>query len=723
MTKRSDAEGKEVTSIVKLLEDCSERNTNVIRKWRENYDMFVYGSRFSDKQDWQVQFSVNKFASAIRTCQGELMATLINVPNWWTLKPKSNNNSKAELLRDPLYKVCNYYLDASNFKRHAGEFFLNSLISMGSAYIGWKQLLIQNPEYVLQQTKKARQETQTRLAKHVENPQVSDELSGDELEQSILDATNALVAAATGEERVDLAPEAKPYIQVGMIDFQDPNHERVYWDPTVSYMEDSPWKAFEYEVNLYELKQMAKLGFLSKSRVNSISREMPIEQEAAYNIRYKSQQTSTTTKSAGKVLVTVFMGPLIVDDEIKKDQVFYIIANRSTILKKGDYPFWEPPGHKTAVINSAVKRIPGRPTGAGIGDNALELQKVYDSNWQLICDTFRFGIAGINIVDYQSLVDKSALKEGIEPGKTIQVRGDPKKVFHREQLTANLENQVTPVQEMLRLAIEDLLGINSAMTGGPNARSRTTATETEGMLAGSQRTVNTIALDLEENYIRPLLQKVLARVLQFGLEELDSNPDLMNVLSEGEVIELKQLNDKSRMEILQTYYEFEIRGFSAKQDRAEKLTRMNEVLSIINSGGPLAMLIDLPKFMELWAELMELQSDDILIVKDSPLALVEAENTSLMASHMVMPSEQDDHELHLKLQGPLAAAPYATPELLQHVQMHQEILMMQQQMMAEQQAMQQEANKPPPAAPTRTRVQFQPDQNGSRQAFIDEVPQ
>lgn len=718
-TRREDAEARKVSAMVALIEKAERDSALITKRWVESYDMFVYGSRFKDKQDWQVQLSINKFASSIRAVQGEMMATLINTPNWWSLDPKSPNNGKASMLKPAFEKMMNYYLDASNFKRHAGTFFLNSLISIGNLFVGWKQMLVQNPAYVLEQTRAERQRDQARLAKNVENPQVTED-SESELASKIEAAAEDFKALATGEEVIG-KPKPKKYVQMGVLDFKDPNHENIFWDTNVAYMEDSLWKAFEYEANLYELKHMAKLGFFSKSAVDNIPSKKPDDALANQGIRYQNLRSTDSAQNDSKVLITVYMGPLIVDNEVVKDKVFCVIANRAKILKESEYPFWEPPGHHTALINAAVKQVPGRATGAGIGDSAIELQKVYDSNWQLICDTFRFGIAGINIVDYQQLVDKSSLDEGIEPGKTIQVRGDPKKVFHREQLTHNLENQVTPVQEMLRQGIEELIGVNAMFSGAPNLRSRTTAAETQAQLSGSQRTTNTIALDLEQNFIVPTLQKVFARVLQFGLLEIETNPELDSLLDEDEKIELKRLNDADRLSILQSYYRFKIKGFSAQQDRAEKLARMNEVLSIINSGGPLSMLIDLPKFMELWAELMELKDDNILIVKDSPLAQIEAENTTLMGGHMVSPGESDDHELHIKLQGPLAAAPYATPEMQQHVQEHTMMLQMIQQMQAEQEALMQADQATPPQAPPATRVRFEPDENGNRSILIDEV--
>lgn len=695
MASRSQEKESRVCSAINDLIDNSDAETVLIKnRWRENYDMFVYGSRNEDKQDWQTNFSVNKLQTSIRTSQGRLVNILVNNPEWYELCPSGYANKDAATLAPAFKKIMDYYLKSSRFKRHAGTFFMNSLISSGNLNVGWKQRLVQNPAWTLEKTEKERQQIQMRLAKNVANPQVEDPmLGGSDLEQKLNESLDEFAAEAQGEtlskKKVD------QYIQIGCLDFLDINHEKRYWDPNVQYMEDSVWGAFKYDVNLYELNMQAKLGMISKKAVDRIG-----DQKDAYvtransSLRYKNTVASAKGKS-NLVELTVYYGPLIIKGEIVKDRYFALIANGSIILKEGEYPYWEPPGHLTALVSAAVRQIPGRATGAGIGDSAVELQRIYDSNWQLICDTFRFGISGINVVNWQNLVDKGQLLEGIYPGMTLEVRGKPEDNFSHIDLTSNLENQAHPIQNMFEQAIDSLTGVNELMTGGNNPYSRTSAAETGARLDAGNQSVNIIALDLEQNFLIPTLEKCFARILQFGISEISSNPELQALLTEDEVYQITKLGADTRMNILNQWYTFKISGFSQVADSDENAKRDNELIQMVNSGGLLAQLINIPELMKQYFKNRKIKDPELLLINDSPLSLVMAENQALLTGHQIMPNQNDDHEFHLKNQGALAASPYATPEVQMHVQMHQQML--QQMQMAQQQ--QQQGQQPPQGQP------------------------
>lgn len=699
-----DKQAEKVSAINELIDSSDSQVSLIKERWRENYDMFVYGSRNEDKEIWQTKFSVNKLSSSIRAAQGKLVNTLVNKPDWYELVPRSDNNDEAERLARPLGKIIDYYLDAAKFKRHASSFFLSSLINSGSMHIGWETKLIQNPEFVLQETEKSRQSEQQRLAKNVTNPQVEDpSMSGDQLQVDLQNALDEFAAEAQGQTIPKKVIE--PYIQIGALKLMDINSDREYWDANVMYMEDSMWRAFDYDVNLWELKYAAKLGYFKPADIDNITSGPDLIQKATSDLRYKNIIAGRKSK-ADMVKLRVYYGPLIIDGEIEEDKYFCIIANNGSIIKEGSYPFWEPPGHHTPVITAAVRQIPFRATGAGIGDNAVALQKVYDSNWQLVCDTFRFGISGVNVVNHQNLVDKSQLLEGLYPGITLEVRGKPEDSFQHIALTNNSENQVHPVQTMLEGAIDQLTGINELMVGGGNQYSRTSAAETNAKLGAGSDNVNIIALDLESKFLIPALEKCFARVLQFGIPELNTNPELQSLLSEEELSDISQLNAGGRMEILNRWYNFKVNGFSSAQDKNDALMRSNELLTIINSNGPLTPLINLPEFMKEHFALMDIKDPErLLIIDQSPFQQVTQENQVLMAGHMIMPNQNDDHNFHLQHQMPLAQSPYATPMAQQHAQIHMQML---QQM---QQATQgQGGQQPPPQGAPQAMPQGQPVQ-------------
>ena len=677
---RQAAEKKELevcTAVRTLIEDCDRQTTIIKSRWRENYDMFAYGSQNPDKEEWQADFNIPKISTYIRTAQGNLLNTIINTPDWFELEPQGIGNQEAEQLAPAFSRIVNYYLDAAKFKRHAGTFFLCSLISSGNLYVGWTSRMVQNPEYVIESTEKARQELRRRQAPKVANPSVeaSDALSADALEQSLLSALDEFAAEAQGLD----APKQKipQYVQIGSLDLKDLNHERVYWDSNVMYMEDSIWRAFELDVNLYELHALAKMGMFKRADIDRIGATSATDFK--YNTRDRLRYGNTMKSGQSKtslVKLTYYFGPLIVGDEIKKERYYAIIANGSTVLAEGEYPYWEPPGHYTPVITAAVRQIPYRATGAGIGDQALKLQKIYDSNWQLVCDTFRFGISGMNVVNYANIVDKSQLEEGLYPGMTLHMRGDVRENFEHIDLTSNIENQAHPVQGMLEQAMQEVTGINDLQVGGANPYSRTAAAETNARLDAGQKNINTIALDLEQNFLIPALEKVFARVLQFGLEEIAINPELGALLTEEEKQQIAALNAGGRMDILQQWYKFKVRGFSSVTDQNAQAMRDNELLQIINSPGPLGQLVNLPEFMKRYFRNRNIKDPDkLLLTENTPIQIVMAENELLLSGRLVVPSQNDDHEFHLNNQMALAQSNFATPELQQHVQMHQQAMM------------------------------------------------
>lgn len=682
MSRKSEWEEKVTRAVNDLVKSANSQVDLIKKTWTTNYDTFVYGTRTLDKEEWQTNFTINKYSQGIRTVQGNLVNILVNNPDWMELVPFSNLNQQAVELAPVFEKILSYYLEASQFKRHAGTFFLSSLISCGNLYVGWKPRLVQNPEHLAQKAEDDRKRAQDRLSRSVANPDV-EEFSQEDFQESFDAALDRLQSEATGGE----APpqiKIKPYIQVGCLDFIDINSEFAYWDPTVSYLEDSMWRAFDYEVSRSELVHMAKLGFFKKSDVKRIvDTSMPTARDTVSRMRYKNVLGGPKSKHTQTVKLRYFAGPLIIDDEVVKDNYYALIANEKVVLRDGDYPFWEPPGQRTPVVSTAIRQIPYRATGAGIGDSAVVLQRILDSNYQLLCDSFRMAISGINVVNYNNLVDKSQLDEGIYPGQTLHVRGTPKDSFARIELTSNLESQTSPMQVKLEQGIFDDIGVNELMAGGSNPYSRTSAAETNQRVQAGQQSVNIVALDLEQNFLIPVLKKCFARVLQFGLSDIASNPELSQFLTDTEQQQLAELNTQGRANIINQWYKFKINGFSAAQDKNEEAMRDNEFLQIVNQGGVISQLIDIPAFLHRYLMNRGVKDPKAILIENSDYENIQKENEVLLSGHLVVPSDTDDDQKHLEAQSPLAQSPYATPAMQQHVQMHMQRLQMMQQQQAQ----------------------------------------
>lgn len=675
---KENKEQEIVSAIMGQIERCDKDTSAIRAKWRENYQQFVNGSVFTDKEDWQSNFSLNPFAADIRAAHGRLIKILIESADWYSIEPRSNINVRAQELAPAFRTLFSHYLDRAKFSRHASSFILSALVGMGVMSIGWKPQLVMNPKYVSEQAKRARQKEQQKLSKVVDNPEAAS-YSADSISRSVERVFAALPdLLATGEFPGEEPQEKlKPFVQVGGLDIQTPNNEFFYWDSNVSYMEESAWNAAKTWMNVYDVRRFGELGFFNENAKDISPNSSTMGGDYLKQKRYQGIRKLTSDK----IEIVYYFGPLIINDCIEKEMIYAVIGNGSELLKYTEYPYWEPPSHRTAMIASSVRQIPHRASGAGIGDNAVAITRQYDANWQLISDQARLGVLGINILDRHKLVEPDAADEALEPGKHIQCRGNPKEVFHHIDLTSNIENQVLPIQEALRSGIQEQTGVNAQLSGRPQSRSRTTAEEIRSLRAGSSDNVDTIAIDIEQGFLVNALEKMFARVVQFGLDDLERNPELKAILPEDQFEALSRITEEERIEILNQFYSFKIKGFSGRQDKDEKLARYNEFLSVVASNPAMAGVVDPIKATQHWLRLAEMEESDILLTADNEYRRVVSENEVLASNHMVEPSPEDNHELHLKIHGPLAFGPAATEAARLHAQMHMQAQQEQQALM------------------------------------------
>lgn len=665
-----------------------EEATPIKNKWRENYSMFVNGSPINpEKKPYQSKVTLMQFTQSIRTAQGLLVTRIVNQQDYYSLDPRASRSEDPKELAPIIKKVLDYYLDSSNFKRHATTFILNALISQGSLYVGWKSRLVQNPEYITQKTEAERRKMEIKISKKVANPTQSQiDVSQEQFAQDLSEELDSFIKEITDDTPIQRKKEIPPYIQVGCLDFIDINPERLYWETNVAYMEDSPWKAFDIDINVYELNRWVETGFITEERLKSIKESIRSNDYRYdnYDILYRNTFNATThtvnkSKDAGRVKLTFYYGNLVIDQKTKKDNYFCIIANDNILVKEGEYPYWEPPAHKTPIINMAVRQIPFRPTGAGIGDNAVEIQKQLDSNYQMICDTFRYGISGVNILNVANLADRTILNEGISPGSLIAFKaGTVKDNFSRVSLTDKTENQVHPINNLFESALQTNLSVNEMQMGGSNPYSRTSARETEARLEAGNNHVNTVALELETNFMVPVLEKALARVLQFGLNEIETNPELSQLLTEEETEKLRILDANSKLNILNRWYKFKINGFSEAVNKGEAAMRDMELLQTIGSNPVFQPFINVRQLLISLFKNRGVKDLDVLIPPDTEYDNIMAENRLLSSGTMVLVKEAEDHNKHIQFHMTLLNSPYATPEVQEHVMQHQQMMQMMQ---------------------------------------------
>lgn len=694
MATKKERQEDRINFIVQRVRDAREATHDIRMKWRENYIQFAYGSQFPDKEQWQSDLSLGRFEARVRKATSSVRNILINQPNWFMLEARNPDDELSKELEPTLEKIIKYYLERSNFTKFASSFLLSSFISMGSLSITWKPLLVQNPESTAKKQRKQEREDAERLADKVVNPPAGREFTEQEVVESSENALNALQALLSGEDLEQEEEELKPYIQIGVPDIQIINPECRYWDPNVAYMTDSTWGSYRYMVRISDLKLWAEQGLIDKKVLEEIGAVSHTPEEMKVKREIFSRVNPRVDNDV--VEVTVYFGPVEEPNrnedksEITFERYGAIILNESIMLKEWEeYPYWEPPGHSPMpFVDTAVKEVPFRATGAGVGDNAVKLARTLDANVNLRVDAARYNLIGFTVVDYNSLVDRGILEEGIEPGQIIEVRGKAKDAVEHVSLTNNIEGQTLPTDLQIDDAIDEAMGTSELALGGQTQRSRVTAAEISTRSQGTQDTANNTALDLEQQFLLPFLEKLQARILQFGLKEVESNPELSFLLSDREKSLLASLTTEDRLAIMNQYYKFKIKGFSTKLQDQEEMQRLTEVLQIVNSGGPVSQRVNVKALTKRILDKMNLSDDsgEPLFV-ETEFDRIQLENELLQSDaprgRYVETSDTDNHEAHLQ-QHELESNP--TQAMQQHKLEHQ-------QRFAQQQAAQQQSQE------------------------------
>ena len=636
--------------IQSLIDEADQYLSTARIKWGVIHDQVFNGTPSNDLEDWQAKFNLPVLLNAVLGAKTELVETLINRPDWYDLDELDKYDLQARDLKTPLKKMLDYYLRAANWSTVAGDAILMSLISVSNVAVLWQERRISNPAWI---EWKNRQKNAT----HEETIEAYNTMDPDQLAQDIQGMSDLFAAVLEGQ---DMLPDTEPSreIVVGGLKFDVPNFKSVWWEPTAPSINESPWMAYEFTITDYQLRQWADAKVFSKKATDELLQRKP-----------------------GNTLdIVAYFGPQIVMEGSTrriKSQSYFCYYSGDVVLASGPYPYLEVREQNHPLVNGVARRIPYVNYGMSPSEFSVDMQRWLDHNWRLLTDQMRYGVLGFNILNHGSLINQDVLDQGLEPGTTLRVTGKPSDVFQHVDLTNNRENQSHPVNELLRTGVTEGVG-----TGGPgfaavNLRSRTTSREIDALQQRSERSLIAIANELTTSFIMPALEKAFARVIQFGLSEVETNPELSALLNEEEKRLIASLSKDERMSILRTFYRFKLRGYKARDEDAAIIQSLNALLQAVGSNQQLAAKINYDALLTEYTERLDLADKSLVLTDPTEYDTIAYEKSLLAQNRPVAIGPNDNHELHLQMQAP---GPNATEAEVQHYQQHQQLFQQSQQM-------------------------------------------
>lgn len=608
------------------------------RAWMSIYEQVYNGTPTSDLEDWQATFSLPTLNQAVNDAKTDLVDALINKSDWYDLDERNPSDVEAKALKTPLKKLTDYYLASSNAKTICNNIIGAAMIAIGDVAVHWQQKKQLNPNWVSWYSRKQSTSPTDKVKQYAS-------MTPEDIANALEGVGMDLEGFVAGEK---MDKEPAKYVEVGTLRFDVPHFKNTYWDAYATTINTSRWRAYEFELQDYQVKEYQRAGVFTQAASQLLKRK----------------------GNNGCYTFTAYYGPRFKMTDGVKEAVndgYYCIWSHDIIVASGDYPYIEVDEATHPMVTAIAKSVPFNNAGQSPAEYATEMARWHDHNWRIVCDQLRFGILGFNAVNTHMIENREILDNGLEPGSLILVKGDPREAFSHIALTDNRENQYHPVNETLRNYIIQSIGTTGL--GGAGLKSRATSAEVRAVQDSASKSIGSMAQELQESFVLPFLQKVFARVIQFGLKDLATNPSAQAVLTEDELQLLLQLSEDMQIKILQTFYRFKLRDYTSKDEDAQKLDNIASLLNAAGQNPYFQQAINYKKLLSLLTDLLGLKEEALLNTEPSELDVIASENLLLEQGKPVMPGQTDNHQLHLEQQQP---GPNATQAAIQHWQMHQQ---------------------------------------------------
>jgi hypothetical protein len=285
-------------------------------------------------------------------------------------------------------------------------------------------------------------------------------------------------------------------------------------DPSAACVDDMLGIAHETLVPLHEVQGHQATGYYFEGDLprspppqgttppSGVKGDTSLPEDAVYATEYHG-------KVPAGLLAAAEGAPAPADpDELV--EAIVTIGNYSTLLRAKENPLWM---KDRAIVAYQHESVPGEFWGRGVAEKGYNGQKALDAEMRMRIDSLALVAAPM------VAADKSRLPRGFDmrvfPGKEWPTVGDPREVlmpFNFGQLNPNTFNQAADLERMVKQGT----GAMDPGTSLSQGSRRDTMGGTAMMAASTVKRAKRTMFNIENQLLRPLIQKVLWRYMQFA---------------------------------------------------------------------------------------------------------------------------------------------------------------------------------------------------------------
>lgn len=267
--------------------------------------------------------------------------------------------------------------------------------------------------------------------------------------------------------------------------------------------------------------------------------------------------------------------------EVVAQNKHILIANRTTVLKFEDNPYWD--GLPPYIIFSPLA-VAGRFPGQGLLEMNMSIKDAIDRLAQKQEDHLSFSVIPMMEVEASALENPEGdMQTGVQPGKVFYKRagagvGAVAGVQFPQLGAASFNAQMAMEKEYQRGTF-----ITDQAQGILDVKGETTATEVQNTQLQSTLMLADIAQNVEDSCLKFVAEKIWARAFQFV--DSTTSPTWSELLGPDVGQVLDTIPSWIRLKLILGRYNFKASGLSRTLERQQNLSKYKDLLGTIAQMG------------------------------------------------------------------------------------------------------------------------------------------
>lgn len=649
-----------ICTFVTQMVRSSEHDTKPDRdRWRVAEGLFkgrqTWGAE-RDKHAWMSKPFLHEFSAIVRRCAAAAQDFIFERPDFFSLEPSDDADRELGAIFE---KIVRYYCNLLDFETATYDYLIiGGVYGLAVAKLSVEPRIEWAAESVIEALTEQEIKERKKIRKDIEGaePALVDPAHA---EGQILTAVSKIFGIAPTPLGRKLKPKRK--FKLGF-KLSFPNVFNVFFEPDCARINETPYWSERSYPKLYTLEPLFDLNVLDPDKREALRQSCltfsGTTTGANVNSSYEGQKWNQREQfidmnSHTPVCELIeWWGPLLDSaGRIIEENKHFVVGNGRVLLKNHQNPYFDqrPPYYAAVFSKSPFKAV-----GEGVADNAIPQQLLINDIMGLWIDFLRLLTYQPKTIDTSKLANTQQVEGYIEPGLLIDVmNAKPGEVIGDIPMNPHVAPYIFQTIEALRYSGEKGAGI-STQSANPTSRTRISAAEVGSNVQRDNQSIFTLGRELDAHYLIPTVERLVDYCLQFGFEQ-DSLEDLLlaGVLTQSEYQLVANIPKVERFNEIKRNWRVKIKGFRARLERDEFLSKINEAISVLGAIPGALEHVNVKELLKQYFDAFNFDSERLL-VQATPEDKAREENNLLRNSQQISIGPNDDDARELPIHYELA---------------------------------------------------------------------